>query len=182
MEIKQIDACTVKYGAIEVTFESIVFEKQITLIQGTNGCGKSTLLKMIAGAFGKPLTNRFRYALELPHFPYDVTVIDLLNAFLKYDDDAQIETQVTLIELFDFTPFLSHKCTELSKGNKMKLNLILTLQANVRLYLLDEPFSGLDGAAKYKLANYIQTIPSQFIITTHLKENLFKEVAGVISL
>lgn len=182
MEINRIEACTVKYDTVKVSFDTIVFNKRITLLEGINGCGKSTLLKKISGVFGKTMAKSFRYALELPSYPLDLKVVDILNAFLKYDEFAKSDKQVDLINLFDFAPFLYHKCTELSKGNKMKLNLILTLQAEVDLYLLDEPFSGLDSTAKYRLSSYIKRSSSQFIITSHLKENLFGETAEVIRL
>jgi len=49
---------------------------------------------------------------------------------------------------------LDKKVHELSKGNKQKIGIILTLVPNVDLLILDEPTSGLDPLIKnefYKL-------------------------------
>ena len=38
--------------------------------------------------------------------------------------------------------------THLSKGNREKVQLILAMSRNARLYLLDEPIGGVDPAAR----------------------------------
>ena len=41
-----------------------------------------------------------------------------------------------------------YKRQSLSKGNKEKVQLILAMSRNARLYLLDEPIGGVDPAAR----------------------------------
>ena len=182
MEIDKIEAFKVIYDAVVINYPAMDFKERVTLVNGANGSGKSTLLKKISGVFDRSLSSQFRYALEIPIFPLDLTVSSLLNAFLNYDEHAEITTQNNLIKRFNFSEFLDHKCNELSKGNKMKLSLIITLQSNVKLYLLDEPFSGLDKSSRLELIRYIQNSSSQFIITTHRRSELFTMKVGVINL
>ena len=60
---------------------------------------------------------------------------------------------------------------DLSKGNKEKVQLILVMSREAKLYLLDEPIGGVDSASR----DYIlKTIINQYsedasvIISTHL--------------
>ena len=52
----------------------------------------------------------------------------------------------------------------LSKGNKEKVQLILAMSRNARLYLLDEPIGGVDPAARDYILNTI--------LSTHLIEDV----------
>ena len=59
----------------------------------------------------------------------------------------------------------------LSKGTKEKLQLILVMSRNARLYLLDEPIGGVDPAAReYILSTIISNYASDstVLISTHL--------------
>ena len=59
----------------------------------------------------------------------------------------------------------------LSKGNKEKVQLILVMSRNARLYLLDEPIGGVDPAAREYILQTILTNYSEdasVIISTHL--------------
>ena len=63
----------------------------------------------------------------------------------------------------------------LSKGNKEKVQLILAMSRNARLYLLDEPIGGVDPAARDYILNTILTNYSRdasVIISTHLIEDV----------
>ena len=59
----------------------------------------------------------------------------------------------------------------LSKGTKEKVQLILVMSRNARLYLLDEPIAGVDPAAReYILSTIVGNYnpEASIIITTHL--------------
>ena len=63
----------------------------------------------------------------------------------------------------------------LSKGNKEKVQLILAMSRNARLYLLDEPIGGVDPAARDYILNTILTNYSRdasVILSTHLIEDV----------
>ena len=75
------------------------------------------------------------------------------------------------------------KIKTLSKGMLEKLNLSLTLSRKAKLYILDEPISGVDIVSREKIiAAIIDNIgkDSSMIITTHYVgelEGVFDEVA-----
>ena len=61
----------------------------------------------------------------------------------------------------------------LSKGNKEKVQLVLAMSRNARLYLLDEPIGGVDPAARDYILNTIISNYSKdatVVISTHLIE------------
>lgn len=73
----------------------------------------------------------------------------------------------------------------LSKGTKEKVQLIMVMSRDARLYLLDEPIAGVDPAARdYILRTVISNYNEQasIIISTHLitdVENVLDDVVFV---
>ena len=59
----------------------------------------------------------------------------------------------------------------LSKGNKEKVSLILTMARNAKLYILDEPIAGVDPAARDYILDTVfsnRAPGSTVILCTHL--------------
>ena len=80
---------------------------------------------------------------------------------------------------------VNDKIKTMSKGTKEKLNLALVMSRNARLYLLDEPISGVDPAARdYILRTIISNYSekSSVIITTHNIADVEKILDDVIFL
>lgn len=150
---------------------------------GPNGCGKSTLIKLVAGLLvpdsGRILvsgqeqseaTNALiSYLPERTYFNSWMRVEDLLRFFSEfYADFDQARARQMLADM-SIDP--SMKLKQLSKGNKEKVQLILVMSRNARLYLLDEPIAGVDPAARdYILQTIIGNYnpESSVVITTHL--------------
>ena len=85
-------------------------------------------------------------------------------------DPAKANEMLEKLELSPKAPLKS-----LSKGNKEKVQLILAMSRNARLYLLDEPIGGVDPAARDYILNTILTNYSRdasVIISTHLIEDV----------
>ncbi|WP_258803156.1 ABC transporter ATP-binding protein [Pseudarthrobacter sp. NS4] len=126
---------------------------------GPNGAGKSTTLRILLGlirpssgtarVFGiDPWAEPVRAHRDVAYVPGDVTlwpnltggeVIDML-AGLRGGADEGLRRR--LIDEFDFEP--RKKARTYSKGNRQKAALIAAFSRPARLYLLDEPSSGLD--------------------------------------
>src|SRR5919106_2775693 len=126
---------------------------------GPNGAGKSTTLRILLGlicptsgtarVFGiDPWDEPVRAHRDVAYVPGDVTlwpnlsvgeVIDLL-AGLRGGVNEKLRRE--LIDEFDFDP--RKKARTYSKGNRQKAALIAAFSRPARLYLLDEPSSGLD--------------------------------------
>ena len=73
--------------------------------------------------------------------------------------------------LKDLSIELKSKLKSLSKGNKEKVQLILTMSRDVPLYMLDEPIGGVDPAARDYILDTIvanRDKDATVIISTHL--------------
>jgi ABC-2 type transport system ATP-binding protein len=183
MIINKIDETIVHYKTTNVHLKAITFTSLITVIVGANGVGKSTLLKHLIGVFGKcMISDPYRYLKDIPTFPLDVEVKTLLNAFLIYDDYACKQRQSNLIDCLRFTPFMNQPCQTLSKGNQMKLNLIIALEADVPLYLLDEPFNGLDQSSKKRLLEFMMHDQKQYILVSHIDDVIEHDGLSLVTL
>ena len=150
---------------------------------GPNGCGKSTLIKLISGLLqpdsgeilvdGHPVgaqTNALiSYLPERPYFSTNMKVEQLLNFFREFYADFDMDRAHRLLADLKIDPKAQLKT--LSKGTKEKVQLILVMSRNARLYLLDEPIAGVDPAAReYILSTIVSNYnpEASIIITTHL--------------
>ena len=136
-----------------------VAEGEIHGFLGPNGAGKSTTIRVLLGTIratsgrvsmlGRdPWTDAVALHREIAYVPGDVTlwpaltggeIIDLLGRMRGGLDEARRDE---LIKRFDLDP--RKKARTYSKGNRQKVSLISALSSRARLYLLDEPSSGLD--------------------------------------
>lgn len=158
-------------------------EGRIVGLLGPNGCGKSTLIKLIAGLLqvdsgeilvdGQPLGEGSRalisYLPERPYFSGGQTVMQLLDFFKDFYEDFDKERALQLLQDLSIDP--KAKMRTLSKGTKEKVQLILVMSRQAKLYLLDEPIAGVDPAARdYILRTIVGNYNPEgtIIITTHL--------------
>jgi ABC-2 type transport system ATP-binding protein len=153
---------------------------------GPNGAGKSTTLRILLGlirptsgtarVFGiDPWAEPVRAHREVAYVPGDVTfwpnlsggeVIDLL-AGLRGGADEILRRQ--LIEEFDFDP--RRKARTYSKGNRQKAALIAAFSRRARLYLLDEPSSGLDPVMDAVFRRHVRRVTGEgatVLLSSHI--------------
>ncbi len=156
---------------------------KIVGLLGPNGCGKSTLIKMIAGVLqptageifvdglsvGEESKALVSYLPERTYFSNAMKVRELVDYFSEFYADFDKNRAFMLLSDLGIDPSANLK--SLSKGTKEKVQLILVMSRNARLYLLDEPIAGVDPAAREYI---LSTIVSNYnpeatvIITTHL--------------
>ncbi|SFJ73692.1 ABC transporter ATP-binding protein [Thermoflavimicrobium dichotomicum] len=162
---------------------------------GENGAGKSTLLKLIAGIM-KPTSGEIKVFDETPNWRIRERIAYLgdLSQWYKFQriDEAiqyaanifphfQIEKAKEYLDFMKLDP--QRKVEELSKGQTMRLQLILCLARQVDLFLLDEPLSGIDLISREKIIDLLIELLSErevtLIISTHEiheAEGLFEHV------
>ena len=139
---------------------------------GVNGAGKTTLIKCLLdltmansgeiSIFGKP-NNRTESRRDLVYLPEKFVPPYYLsgNDFLEYmselygvshDRDAIAE----LLNILDMDlSALEKPVKQLSKGMSQKLGLCACLLSNRKLFVLDEPMSGLDPRARAYLKRHL---------------------------
>lgn len=128
---------------------------EILWIRGANGCGKSTLLRLIAGLL-TPESGRLavegRMALADENLALDpnLTVRAALNFWAKMDD-ADAEMLVTAMTDMDLESLRDVPVRLLSTGQRKRASIARVLASNAGIWLLDEPYNGLDSASCARL-------------------------------
>ena len=95
-------------------------------------------------------------------------VSDLLDIYKMMFDDFDRQKAENSLEEFKINT--SDIVGKLSKGNAEKLQIILTMSRNAKLYILDEPFNGVDPVAKENIIKVVlKNFPedSSMLISTH---------------
>lgn len=128
---------------------------------GPNGAGKSTTIKAILGmlkkfegkvTFGGSKT--YSYIPEHPVFYEEFTLWEHLEiaALMQNLPEQEFGQKAkALIERFKLTHVMYERPDSFSKGMQQKLMICLALLTQPNLYIVDEPFIGLDPIAMKNL-------------------------------
>ena len=160
---------------------------QIVGLLGENGCGKTTLLKVIAGALtqyegtvlvhGRPIGPESKAIVSfLPDASFladSDTIEACVGMFGDFFADFNEAKCRSLLEFFKLDP--SRKLNTLSKGMREKVQIALAMSRDAKVFLLDEPISGVDPAARDVLLEAIvRDLPEDalVLISTHLIHDL----------
>lgn len=183
--ILECKGLTKKYGSLEAlsNIDLTLEPGRIVGLLGPNGSGKSTLIKLIngiltpnAGAIlidGKPVgvdTKKIvSYLPERTYLNNWMKVCDIIDYFNDFYEDFDKNKAYEMLKRLNIDP--SMRLRTLSKGTKEKVQLILVMSRNAKLYVLDEPIGGVDPAARDYilntiLSNYNET--GTILISTHL--------------
>lgn len=150
---------------------------------GPNGSGKTTLIKILAGLLrptsgyamidGKPIGVETKalvsYLPDKMYYANWMKTKDLLDLFTDFYADFRRDRAEAMCAALQIG--MSAKIKTMSKGTKEKLQLILAMSRDAKLYLLDEPIAGVDPAARDFILNTILancSPESTVLISTHL--------------
>lgn len=170
---------------------------KIVGLLGPNGSGKTTLIKMIAGLLvpsegkilvdGKPVGPETKslvaYLPERNSLPSSMKVRELVEYFGAFFDDFDCALARKMLEDLGVKPWYVLK--NLSKGTKEKVQLVMVMSRRAKVYLLDEPISGVDPAARDYIIRTILTAASPeslVLISTHLIKDIQDALGGFILL
>ena len=148
-------------------------DNQHYLIKGENGIGKSTLIKSIMRQIkfeGEcQVLGRIAYAPEDPILPSFMTVYSFIKTFSTITNDIDDIDKVIGEELknYNLVGYEKKQMGSLSKGEKMKVNIIQALIAPSEILILDEPLSGLDTESKKVLLKRIKEDRRLIIVISH---------------
>ena len=150
---------------------------------GPNGSGKTTLIKLLMGLLtptsgsllidgipvGAETKSHVSYLPDCDFLPQDKSVNALLTMYGDFFADFRRDRAEEMLANLHIDP--TRKTKTLSKGNREKVALILTMSREADLYLLDEPIAGVDPATRdYILRTIISNYSehSTVLISTHL--------------
>lgn len=183
LECKNLSKSYKKHTPVLENLNIEIPEGRIVGLLGPNGCGKSTLMKLISELLqadsgeilvaGNPVGEKSKalisYLPERTYFSSNMKVSELVEYFKDFYEDFDSEKAYKLFA--DLGIDKNSNLKALSKGTKEKVQLILVMSRNAKLYLLDEPIAGVDPAAReYILSTIVSNYNPEatIIITTHL--------------
>mgnify|MGYP001276886358 CR=1 FL=1 len=140
---------------------------KIVALLGENGAGKTTLMRIIAG-----VAKNYKGKIDLAGATKEdqrKAKLSFTDGLTGFSDSTKIQEIVrfyaTVFQDFDENEFdelrkfmklsLDMKLSQLSRGMREKLIIALTFARKTDLYLLDEPFGGIDAMARKKIINSI---------------------------
>lgn len=146
-------------------------ERGVTVLSGPSGCGKTTLLRCLAG-LERPRSGRIQAPppretsllfQEDRLFPWR-TVEQHLMDVLPQSRWAEVPRWLALAWLTGEEGSLP---ASLSGGMRRRLALVRALALGGRLYLLDEPFTGVDPARVRRLMEALRTLDAPVLLSSH---------------
>lgn len=194
LELKNISK---KFKKIDVLNDiSIEFKPgNIYGLIGANGAGKSVLFKLICGSmkptsgvilfdgedylkkYGVPKSTRA--IIDNPNF------IDSLSGFDNLKLISKIQNRITDKDINNVMKKVGlekeklKRVSDYSTGMKQKLAIAQVIMEDEELFLLDEPFNGLDFKSADEIRNLILSLKNKnriIIVASHIKEDFVKLV------
>ena len=164
---------------------------------GPNGSGKSTWMKIASGLIvpdqgevtldgvkvGKQTKAHTVYMATEDFFYSYMKIRDVEHYYRDFFEDFDSGRFHQLLEELKFDSNM--KVTSLSSGMMAKLKIAVTMSRKARVYLLDEPFNGIDLLARDAVVKTILeslTDKNAIVISSHLIEELEKIVDTCIFL
>ncbi|MEM6376425.1 MAG: metal ABC transporter ATP-binding protein [Pseudomonadota bacterium] len=184
---------TVSYGekpavfSVDATFPPAA----LSAIIGPNGAGKSSLLKAALGIiprlsgevtiFGKPLQAARAQLAYVPQrasvdwdFPTNAVDVVEMGLYRKLGLLGRMTGQlrqraIDCLDRVGMADFAQSQIGQLSGGQQQRVFLARALAQDADLYLLDEPFAGVDAATERAIIDVLKTLASdgRSVIAVH---------------
>ncbi len=155
----------------------------LAAIVGPNGAGKSTLIKATLGLlpaaagtismFGKPYKDQRLLVGYVPQrssvdwdFPTDALDVVMMGTYgqlgwLKRPGKPQREQAMHCLDQVGMADFAHRQISQLSGGQQQRVFLARALAQNAQLYLMDEPFVGVDALTERAIVLLLQELRNQ---------------------
>ncbi len=178
----EIDNLSVSYGTHRVLRNITVkiAPAQLVGIFGPNGAGKSTLLKAILGLvasdggriklFSESVSALRRRVAYVPQresvdwdFPVLVEDVVLMGRYahlgwLRRPRRADRDRAARALEQVEMTSLAKRQIGQLSGGQQQRVFLARALTQEAEIYMLDEPFIGVDAATEQKIFEILRQL------------------------
>lgn len=166
----------ISYGNLKVLENfSISLEKgKVHCIFGASGCGKTTLLNALTGInkieSGERLcldNKKFSYVFQEDRLLPWATALENVLFVLRdrYCDEEAKQIAEKYLNIVGLGKFINAYPSELSGGMQRRVSFARALSYRGEVFILDEPFKGLDFKLKTELINYL--------LESDIKENSY---------
>jgi manganese/zinc/iron transport system ATP- binding protein len=155
-------------------------ESKLIAIVGPNGAGKSTLLKSILGLvrpitgwvkiFGAPYRQRRSWVGYVPQresvdwdFPTNALDVVLMGRYgslgwVRRPSRAHREIALRCLDQVGIRDLAQRQISQLSGGQQQRVFLARALAQEARLYLMDEPFAGVDATTERAILSLLHEL------------------------
>jgi manganese/zinc/iron transport system ATP- binding protein len=152
-------------------------------IVGPNGAGKSTLIKAMLGLiraaagrvlfFGRPAAEERRRVAYVPQrgsvdwdFPTSVLDVVMMGRYgalgwLRRPGRKEREMAMDALAQVGMEEFAERQISQLSGGQQQRVFLARALVQDAELYLMDEPFQGVDAKTERAIVGVLQELRRQ---------------------
>lgn len=178
----QINDLTVAYREKPVLWDLDLTVPPGTLmaVMGPNGAGKSTLIKAILGLipsasgevhiFGKSYRENRRMVSYVPQrnsvdWDFPTTVIDVVMmglygklGWVKRPGKKERISAMEALEKVNMIEYAHRQISQLSGGQQQRTFLARALVQDAELYLMDEPFQGVDAATEKAIIHILKEL------------------------
>ncbi len=186
--LESIDIVKKFGGKAAVDGISIRFEPgHVYAMLGPNGSGKTTWMKMAAGLIkptggqmlykGQPVDLESRkeiaYMSTEPYFYTWMTAKDVGKYYQDFFEDFSYDRYTDLLSRMELGEELKTK--SLSSGMMAKMKIAVTLARDAKVYMLDEPFNGIDLLARDEIRTCILNFfeaDKIMLLSSHLVEEM----------
>ena len=166
----------ISYGNLKVLENfSISLEKgKVHCIFGASGCGKTTLLNALTGInkieSGEKLNlenKKFSYVFQEDRLLPWATALENVLFVLRdrYCNEEAKQIAEKYLNIVGLGKFINAYPSELSGGMQRRVSFARALSYRGEVFILDEPFKGLDFKLKTELINYL--------LESDIKENSY---------
>ena len=175
---------------------------ELVAIIGKSGSGKSTLLKLIGGIIGLGYSGKIRifgrpkilkkskigFVPQENSFIPDLSLIDNIKVIglnQGVSEKVAIEKADKYLHMLKLIEPLNKKPNELSGGQKVRFNIVLSLLHDPDLLIIDEPFVGLDFKNRRLLWHFLEKLKKKgksIVLTSHLLTEIQEHVDRIVIL
>lgn len=181
----EVHDLTVAYHARPVLWDIDLTlpEGKLIAIVGPNGAGKTTLLKAIMGlvpiaagwvrVYGKSYREQRQLVGYVPQrtsvdwdFPTNVRDVVEMGTYgrlglLRRPGRAEREKALESLERVAMADFADRQINQLSGGQQQRVFLARALAQDAQIYLMDEPFAGVDAVTERAIVDILQQLRSR---------------------
>lgn len=152
-------------------------------VVGPNGAGKSTLLKAVLGLvkpvtgwvriFGAPAQQRRSWVGYVPQresvdWDFPTTAVDVVEmglygqlGWFRRPGRRHRERALECLEKVGIRDLADRQISQLSGGQQQRVFLARALAQDARLYLMDEPFAGVDATTEQAILELLKSLMAE---------------------
>jgi manganese/zinc/iron transport system ATP- binding protein len=181
----EVTDLTVAYGERPVLWD-VDLEVPVgtlTAIVGPNGAGKTTLLRAVLGVvdpaagralvLGRPYREQRRLVAYVPQrgsvdwdFPTSVLDVVLMGRYgrlgwIRRPGARDREAALDALRQVGMEAFANRQISQLSGGQQQRVFVGRALVQDADVYLMDEPFQGVDATTELAIVELLQTLRSR---------------------